>query len=165
MGLNHTTLALSLIMSFVLAFPLTAHADYKEAKTAFGKNDFAGAREACVKSDDPKCHNLLAALYVNGLGVKKDFTQAKLYWEKSIDGGFYKAYGNYSRQLLLGRGIKYDFDRGVQLADQAYVLGQKAGDVEFTKHLSQWMVKFHRGVEGGDASLVGLWQKRFQEAK
>ncbi|MCW9045917.1 MAG: hypothetical protein OQK35_06245, partial [Alphaproteobacteria bacterium] len=114
---------------------------------------------------DPKCHNLLAALYVNGLGVKKDFSKAKLYWEKGIEGEFYKAYGNYSRQLLLGRGIKYDLKRGVKLADQAFELGKKEGDIDYIKHLAKWMVKFHGTVKGGDTSLVGLWQNRFRNAK
>jgi len=157
---------LSLLFFFSLATTASS-AGYEEARTAFTKKDYKEARSQCQTDAEtnPKCQNLLAAIYVNGLGVSKNPTLALEYWEKSVAAGFYKAYGNLARQLLLGRGVPANAMRGNRLADEAFRRAQIEGDNAYIAAISKWMVKFHRKSKTGDSSLVGKWKERLNAAR
>ena len=166
-GLGKPVGGLSCLILFLCLATTASSAGYEEARVAYGKKNYTEARSQCepLGETDPKCQNLLAAMHFNGLGVKKNPTRARAYWEKSVEGGFYKAYGNLARQLYLGRGVNADADRAGKLADKAYELAKQEGDKGYIKVISRWMIRFHRTVKTGDTSLVGKWTARLKEAQ
>lgn len=101
------TLALLLSLSLTLAA-----ADFSAGLNAYQKKDYATAarewRALAEKGDAPSQFNL-GLLYVDGLGVPQNFTEAAAWFERSAQQDYEKAQLNLGAMYGSGRGVKRDY--------------------------------------------------------
>ncbi|MDY0115991.1 MAG: hypothetical protein RBR59_00265 [Sulfurimonadaceae bacterium] len=66
--------------------------DFEVGKKAYQTSDYAKAKNlfevTCHQNNNPQACAILAVMYVNGQGVKKDINKAKELYKKSCDNNF-----------------------------------------------------------------------------
>ena len=80
--------------------------------------------------NDPGAMNNLGLMYDNGIGVEQDFKQAILWFQRSMELGEGKAAFNLAQMYRLGKGVKLNRNKALQLMNKSVEFGNLAGQIE-----------------------------------
>ncbi len=97
-----------------------------DPKIAFQKGDYASALpiwKLRVEQNDLEAQNFLGIHYLLGLGVKRDFSQAKKWYERAAIAGHPDAQRNLGMMYESGRGLARDFEEAYIWLYAAYRQG------------------------------------------
>jgi TPR repeat protein len=73
------------------------------------------------KAADPQ--NALGLMYERGLGVKRDYSLARIRYQQAADNGDFQAEGNLGYLYLRGEGVRQDYPEGLRHIAKAAELG------------------------------------------
>ncbi|MGQ9752952.1 MAG: tetratricopeptide repeat protein [Thermoanaerobaculaceae bacterium] len=161
------------MLTFVLIFLLAGvQPPVEEAKAALAANDYPRAKvllEALAKKGDPQGQYLLGHLLDLGLGVEADPRAALNWWLAAAAARHPQALYRAGLAYLHGRGVDPDASRGLELLEEAALLGVHEAEtaiglalfnnIKGPGHVPEAMVWLSCAAEAGDrqaAETLGL---------
>jgi len=106
----------------MISTALSAETPFEAGVQAYGKGDYAGARqnwEQALSAGDWEAARNLGLLYRKGLGVEADASKAASYYQQAADHGVANAEMNLAELYLSGQGVPKDIDKAKQLLKDA----------------------------------------------
>lgn len=110
------------------------------ARDYINKGEFSKALEILVplvKKENPQALNMMGWLYMNGKGVKKDEKKGFVFYFKSAEKGFSKAYYSLGMSYEYGIGAGIDIEKAIYY----YKKGYSSGDPKSAFALGKLYVK------------------------
>ena len=100
-----------ILICYVMLFNNFSLANYNDAIDNYNNQKWYEAQKLCASElEDFRCINLLGIIYLNGLGVKIDYTKAKRYFLNAKTLGSKSAEFNLGWMALRGLGEKINLD-------------------------------------------------------
>jgi len=120
----------------ILGVTMSAFADLENGIKAYNEGNFDTARiefSKAARKNDPKGKHLLASLYYQGHGVKKDLKKAVALFTEAAEGNYGPSQANLGLMYHNGDGVTPDMKKAIHY----YEAAANKGDLQSTFNLGQ----------------------------
>lgn len=150
------------MLGWVAVSVVTAQAGIEDGIIAYNEGDYATAKkefQAAADAEDPMGVHLLASLYFQGHGVKKDLKRAVELFTRAAEKGMRPAQTNLGIIYQSGgEGVERDILKSIEY----FMAAGKQGDLQATYHLGQIFRKGD-GVKQDYKKAIAYYQRAVQQ--
>ena len=156
---RHSTAGAAMAETDELNHEVLVHS-FKDGRAAIIAEDYTTAvsiLKPLAKKGDADAQNALGYLYAQGLGVERDYEEARRWYQKAVSQGHAKAQGNLGGLYAAGKGVEQDNAKAASL----FLLSAKQGNANAQVRLG-FLYSKGLGVQR-DYSAAARWHRKAAE--